>query len=618
MNKFKKILLGVASVLTLGALFTVTGVRSIAKMVSSTFTFSSNLPELAKYENSTAPSANVTATDSDTNESLTLSVTNYFTGGTIKYNSNNYLNRASTSDSEYALFEFTTKGTGKLTLTKFTTQSTSKYATIILTRTNDDVNTEVYNNRIAVKDTNQEYTLSAAGKYSLKICGDSTQTSNLKFSSMVITDSYDDGLAEEEKFSVSYENNGHGATVNTVNVSKLVASNLPELSEAGYVFGGWFYDDETFENSAQVGDNISAATILYAKWTAVPQYVVTYNVDGQATSSNVNAGTTITLNAAPSKTNAVFNGWSDGSSTYAAGASYTVNSAVTFTATWTTFVAGDALEFDASDLYGTYPNTINNQMIVDGTIFTIYADSSKTVTLDGNKMTLSDGSTELTGRLKLGGTADFATPLRVIGFTAPSDGTINVDFVSGSDTKSRSLAIKDSNGNQIASVSNSSGSNAVLLSANVESGKTYYIGSSDSGINIGKVEFVTAPEVEVTPLVQEATDTDYTYVRFVTIVSNAGEISSDDVEFSITMEYTNETTKTVNYTPYVVKRITQSGATYVADVNSVSHTFDNAINETEYYVVYVIRFTTSKFTGCKVSATTTFAGQDYTSSQVTI
>ena len=41
-------------------------------------------------------------------------------------------------------------------------------------------------------------------------------------------------------------------------------------------------------------------------------------------------------------------------------------------------------------------------------------------------------------------------------------------------------------------------------------------------------------------------------------------------------------------------------------------------NATEYYVVYVIRFTTSKFTGCKVSATTTFAGNDYTSSQVTI
>jgi hypothetical protein len=496
MNKIK---LFIASMLGAIALVfaCVLGTTINAKTISSTFVFSSNLPDLAKYSNNTAPSADVTATDSDTNESMTLTISNYFTGGTIKYSSNNYLNRSGSSANEYAEFVFTTKGTGKLTLSKFTTQSDSKYATIILTRTVNAVETEIYNSRIAAKDKNQEYALSAAGTYDLKICGDSTQSSSLKFASMTITDTYDDGQAEATKYDVSYNNNGHGDSVKTINVSKLVASSLPELSAAGFNFGGWFYDNNTFENEAKVGDDITEATVLYAKWTAVDQYAVTYDIDGKTTSSNVNAGTIITLNTAPSKANAAFKGWSDGSVTYDAGASYTVNTAVTFTATWTTFVGGNSTSFVGSDLYGTYPNTISNQMVVNGTIFTIYADSSKTVTLDNTKITLSDGSTEILGRVKLGGTADFDTPLRVIGFTAPNNGTINVEFVSGSSNKSRNLILKDSAGTQIASVSNSSGSDAVLLSANVEKGKTYYIGSGDSGINIGKVEFVVASTSEI-------------------------------------------------------------------------------------------------------------------------
>ena len=149
---------------------------------------------------------------------------------------------------------------------------------------------------------------------------------------------------------------------------------------------------------------------------------------------------------------------------------------------------------------------------------------------------------------------------------------------------------------------------------NLESGGTYYIGGT-SLVVILEIRFI--PDT-VKPLVQEAVKDEFTYVRFVSIVYSDTEINNDDISFSVTMTYTNETTKTVEYTPYVVKRITQNGNTYVASLGGVEHSFDNAVNNNEYYVVYVLRFTTSKFDGCSINAKTTYQGADYISSQALI
>ena len=149
---------------------------------------------------------------------------------------------------------------------------------------------------------------------------------------------------------------------------------------------------------------------------------------------------------------------------------------------------------------------------------------------------------------------------------------------------------------------------------NLESGGTYYMGATSLCI-IFEIRFT--PDT-VKPLVQEAQADGYTYVRFISIVYSEFEIDPNDISFSITMTYNDETTKTVNYTPYVVKRITQSGNTYVASLGGVDHSFDNSINNNEYYVVYVIRLTTSKFEGCSVCGKTTYQDVEYTSSQATI
>ena len=71
-------------------------------------------------------------------------------------------------------------------------------------------------------------------------------------------------------------------------------------------------------------------------------YTVTYDCNGGTSGcpSNVTSiapGSEINLAAAPSKTGHAFDGWSDGTSTYAAGSPYTVNNDVTMTAQWTAY-----------------------------------------------------------------------------------------------------------------------------------------------------------------------------------------------------------------------------------------------------------------------------------------
>ena len=109
----------------------------------------------------------------------------------------------------------------------------------------------------------------------------------------------------------------------------------------------------------------------------------TYSLNGAAgtvpTGGSADAGSVITLANAPSRSGFIFNGWSDGSKTYAAGATYTLpaSGSVTFTAQWT---AKTALQLAA--------NNVNLKL----------GDSDKTVTVTAggsatSAYTLSSGNT---------------------------------------------------------------------------------------------------------------------------------------------------------------------------------------------------------------------------------
>ncbi len=77
----------------------------------------------------------------------------------------------------------------------------------------------------------------------------------------------------------------------------------------------------------------------------VDLYTIEYDCNGGTSGcpsdvTDIASGTAITLAAAPTKSGYIFNGWNDGTNTYAAGASYTVTGNKTLTAQWTAGVIG--------------------------------------------------------------------------------------------------------------------------------------------------------------------------------------------------------------------------------------------------------------------------------------
>ena len=120
------------------------------------------------------------------------------------------------------------------------------------------------------------------------------------------------------------------------------------MTRTGYTFGGWYTTATGSDGTAYaVGASYSttANLSLFAKWTA-KTHTVTYALDSGSSSASTTqltgkvVGDTVILPAANtmSKTGYTFAGWSDGTSTYAGGATWTApasDSDFTLTALWT-------------------------------------------------------------------------------------------------------------------------------------------------------------------------------------------------------------------------------------------------------------------------------------------
>ena len=122
------------------------------------------------------------------------------------------------------------------------------------------------------------------------------------------------------------------------------------FTEAGYTFAGWSDGSATYAAGATytLASN-GSAIVLTATWTANATDDYSYAAGtGSGTAPAAGSGldgTPITL-AANTFTEAgyTFAGWSDGSATYAAGATYTLasnGSAIVLTATWTANATDD-------------------------------------------------------------------------------------------------------------------------------------------------------------------------------------------------------------------------------------------------------------------------------------
>jgi len=148
--------------------------------------------------------------------------------------------------------------------------------------------------------------------------------------------------------------NANGATsgsapasqTKTQGVALTLASNSGNLARTGYAFTGWNTAANGSGTTYTAGDSYTAnaAVTLYAKWTEA--YPVTYNANGAAIGSAPASQTkikdvalTLASNSGNlARTGYAFSGWNTAANgsgtTYAAGASYTANAAVTLYAKW--------------------------------------------------------------------------------------------------------------------------------------------------------------------------------------------------------------------------------------------------------------------------------------------
>ena len=146
-------------------------------------------------------------------------------------------------------------------------------------------------------------------------------------------------------YTVSYDaNGGTGAPSDqTKTYGKTLTLSSTKPTRTGYTFQGWGTSatDTTVDYAAGGSYTANAGDTLYAIWK-IDTYTVSYNANGGTgapSSQTKEYGKTLTLSSAkPTRTDYTFLGWATSASatsaTYAAGGSYTTNSAVTLYAVW--------------------------------------------------------------------------------------------------------------------------------------------------------------------------------------------------------------------------------------------------------------------------------------------
>jgi uncharacterized repeat protein (TIGR02543 family) len=116
-----------------------------------------------------------------------------------------------------------------------------------------------------------------------------------------------------KEFTITFDENG-GTTVTAIKADyneKITEPNDP--TKTGYTFGGWFYDNVTFNNDFDFDeDKITGNITLYAKWI-INQYTITFDTDGADTITpsaiTLNYGADITPPDDPTREGFEFLGW---------------------------------------------------------------------------------------------------------------------------------------------------------------------------------------------------------------------------------------------------------------------------------------------------------------------
>ena len=164
-------------------------------------------------------------------------------------------------------------------------------------------------------------------------------------------------MTPDTKYTVKYVSNNNSFTTDAQweeTVKTLANTGLSSVPD--YTFNGWkdengkVYQPNDVIDLTKLGKDIT----LTAVWVENGKYSVTYDLNGASgtapSQDPVYGDAAITVAAAPSRDGYTFTGWSDGTNTYQAGASYTMNNAnVVFKAQW----AAANYSIVVSHVYGT-------------------------------------------------------------------------------------------------------------------------------------------------------------------------------------------------------------------------------------------------------------------------
>jgi uncharacterized repeat protein (TIGR02543 family) len=174
-------------------------------------------------------------------------------------------------------------------------------------------------------------------------------------------------------YTVTFSGNGNTgggapAAATGISVSTVLPGNSGSLVKAGYTFGGWNTLPSGLGTNYAVGDTFSPISnvTLYAKWTALPTYSITYNSNGATsggapvTQTGVYSSVTLDNNSGNlAKSGSYFSGWNtqaDGlGTTYPAGSSFTPSSNTTLYALWSANPTFTLTYLGNSNTSGTVP-----------------------------------------------------------------------------------------------------------------------------------------------------------------------------------------------------------------------------------------------------------------------
>lgn len=216
-------------------------------------------------------------------------------------------------------------------------------------------------------------------------------------------------VAAKTSYKVSYNaNGGSGApSAQTKWHGTALTLSSTKPTRTGYAFQGWATSSSgSVAYAAGASYTANATVTLYAVWKA-NTYSVKYNANGGSgapAAQTKTYGVTLKLSTTvPTRTNYTFLGWSTSASatsaTYAAGANYTANAAVTLYAVWKLAYTPPKISnvYVARCTSDGVPSDTGTHLAVEFDWSTFYAVSSITITWESPKSSLKSTTVSQSG-----------------------------------------------------------------------------------------------------------------------------------------------------------------------------------------------------------------------------